>query len=57
MQRASATTSDKEIGRNPHSPIGLRRDGPHFGVVPPCRCFYIDSSSRLKLRAVAPATK
>ena len=52
----SATTSDKEFGRNPHRPGGLRRDGPAFFVVPPRQWTGIDSSSLREIEAVALAT-
>ena len=52
----SATTNDKEIGRNPLPPDGLGRDGPHLFVAPPRRCDGIDLSSRLDLDTVALPT-
>ena len=53
---ASATTRDAEIGRNPHPPGGLRRDGTAFIVAPPRRWPSIDSSSLREIDAVALAT-
>ena len=35
--RASSTTSNEEIGRDPHRPEGLRRHGPVFVVAAPRR--------------------
>ncbi len=54
--RASSTTSNEEIGRDPHRPEGLRRHGPVFVVAAPRRWRTSPSSGRLESGAMALAT-
>ena len=54
MPCPSATTRDEEIGRNPHPPEGLRRDGPAFFVAPPRPCPALSASELREIGAVAP---
>ncbi len=54
--RASSTTSNEEIGRDPHRPGGLRRHGPAFFVAAPRRWRTSRSSRRLESGAMALAT-
>jgi len=54
--RASSTTSNEEIGHDPHRPEGLRRHGPAFFVAAPRRWRTSPSSRRLESGPMAHAT-
>ena len=54
--RASSTTSNEEMGRDPHRPEGLRRHDPSFVVAAPRRWRTSPSPWRLESGAMALAT-